>query len=125
MKKSQLKYEEKKGKVSDNEQQQPGIHQGNDDRSSVWSTNNVSALIPGFSIIKNKVITPLLVATEKVVDMIINDNESAANKDQAHIFDNQSMHSSRPSSLQDHFSTLALSESQLQNNRLKRKRRYQ
>jgi hypothetical protein len=28
-------------------------------------------LIPGFSMIKNKVITPLLVATERVVDYII------------------------------------------------------
>lgn len=32
-------------------------------------------MIPGFSIIKNKVITPLLVATEKVVDYIISDEK--------------------------------------------------
>jgi hypothetical protein len=39
-----------------------------------WATNNMRTLIPGFSIIKNKVITPLLVATEKVVDYIISDD---------------------------------------------------
>lgn len=32
------------------------------------------SLIPGFSIIKNKVITPLLVATERVVDYILPEN---------------------------------------------------
>jgi hypothetical protein len=34
----------------------------------------MTSLIPGFSIIKNKVITPLLVATEKVVDFIISED---------------------------------------------------
>lgn len=35
----------------------------------------MSSLIPGFSIIKNKVITPLLVATERVVDYIISEDK--------------------------------------------------
>ena len=34
-------------------------------------STNMMNLIPGFSIIKNKVITPLLVATERVVDFIL------------------------------------------------------
>ena len=46
----------------------------NDDRKG-WSTYEMASLLPGFSIIKNKVITPLLVATEKVVDYIIDDSQ--------------------------------------------------
>ncbi len=40
------------------------------------------SLIPGFSIIKNKVITPLLVATEKVVDYIISDVTATTNQEE-------------------------------------------
>lgn len=40
-----------------------------------WDRSHVSSLIPGFSIIKNKVITPLLVATERVVDYIISEDK--------------------------------------------------
>jgi len=36
----------------------------------------MTTLIPGFSIIKNKVIMPLLVATEKVVDYIISEDKT-------------------------------------------------
>jgi hypothetical protein len=41
-----------------------------------WDRAHMSSLIPGFSIIKNKVITPLLVATERVVDYIISEDKS-------------------------------------------------
>lgn len=40
--------------------------------------SNMMNLIPGFSIIKNKVITPLLVATERVVDFILPDTSKAS-----------------------------------------------
>ena len=38
-------------------------------------TSSFYNLIPGFSIIKNKIITPLLVATERVVDYIIKEDD--------------------------------------------------
>lgn len=74
----------------------------------------MSTMIPGFSIIKNKVITPLLVATEKVVDYIISDN----NKEEKMVgveggsllSDNQSV-SVENKSLPDAFTKLSLQDS--------------
>jgi hypothetical protein len=40
--------------------------------------------IPGFSIIKSKVISPLLVATEKVVDYFLPDQYSSAGDKSSH-----------------------------------------
>ena len=39
----------------------------------LYPAPSMANLIPGFSIIKNKVITPLLVATERVVEQLIPD----------------------------------------------------
>ena len=42
-----------------------------------YPSKNMVNLIPGFSIIKTKVITPLLVATEKVVDQLLSEGSSS------------------------------------------------
>ena len=68
-KKSHLKYEEKK-------ESSGIINRSGLPNRGASSNYQMSSLIPGFSIIKNKVITPLLVATERVVDYIIREEKT-------------------------------------------------
>lgn len=67
-KKSYLKYEEKK-------EQSGIIKSGGFNNRKTSGNDQMSQLIPGFSIIKNKLITPLLVATERVVDYILKEEK--------------------------------------------------
>lgn len=85
-----------------------------------WSKDNMTSLIPGFSIIKSKVITPLLVATEKVVDYIISDNRQETNMEVTGCPSSDNLSASENKSLPDVFTNLSINESGRK--RLKRRR---
>jgi hypothetical protein len=90
--------------------------------------------LPGFSLIKNKVITPLLVATERVVEYFLPENyqqqQSAAECDtKSDTTDtlttderNTLTSSSAGGYLPEHFEGLTLADNEKQ--RMRRKRRY-
>lgn len=71
-------------------------HSNNENNEKIWSQAKMRNLIPGFSIIKNKVISPLLVATERVVEYIIPSKNKKQNE-----FDVSDKESSENKSLPD------------------------
>ncbi|CDW76553.1 UNKNOWN [Stylonychia lemnae] len=93
-----------------------GDHQTSQKESKKWSPTKMRNLIPGFSIIKNKVISPLLVATERVVEYIIPSKNKNQNQD-----DISDKDSSENKSLPDQFNNLSLHDSE-NRRKLKRKR---
>lgn len=78
------------------------------------------SLIPGFSIIKNRVITPLLVATEKVVDYIISDVTATTIQEEKMDDSSESQSDTGKQSLPDAFNGLSLNDSEQRRRKLKR-----
>lgn len=78
------------------------------------------SLIPGFSIIKNRVITPLLVATEKVVDYIISDVSATTIQEEKMDDSSESQSDAGKQSLPDAFNGLSINDSEQRRQKLKR-----
>eukprot|EP00347_Sterkiella_histriomuscorum_P014919 403359011 len=104
------------GKQAETQQQiQPQV-------GNKWGRAQMSSLIPGFSIIKNKVITPLLVATERVVDYIISEDKQQTNANKQDIRKSEGTSSiCDDDSLPDSFKQLSICDSEQRRRKLKRR----
>ena len=78
-KKRDLKKMEKEDLPDEEEEKEPRVN--TDFISNSVKHRRIKNMIPGFSIIKNRIITPLLIASEKVVEYMIPEQKEKASTD--------------------------------------------